>query len=425
MKPVSHLALAAALVLGLTAAPVVAKTKDAPAAAATGPKFNLSKPFQAAAAPIQKALTANDFAGAMAALPAADAAATTPDDKYIAAKFRYSAAKGMKDEAGADAALKAILASGSVPATEVGQINYLLGANAYFAKDYGRAVSYFNTAITAKYPLPDMYIMAADASYKMNKFADGVALAQQGIAMQAATGQPVSEDFYARTYTGALNTKSDALSVPTGIELIRHYPTQSNWRSVLVNYRNFHQLDGQVSLDLFRLMRVANSVAGERDYYEYAALATERGLPGEAKAVVAEAFLRDKSVSSSRPLKEIGDLAGSKVAADHAGLAAAAAAAPNGKNKAGAASGRQALGVADAYLSYGEDAKAIPLYRLAISKATDVDMNAANMRLGIALARTGDAAGARAAFGLVQGPRADVAKFWLLYLDLGAKAPAA
>ena len=73
----------------------------------------------------------------------------------------------------------------------------------------------------------------------------------------------------------------------------------------------------------------------------------------------------------------------------------------------------------DAYLGYGEYAKAAELYRAALTKS-GVDTNLANLRLGIALARSGDKAGATAAFNAVTGPRADIAKYWLLYLSTRA-----
>ena len=45
------------------------------------------------------------------------------------------------------------------------------------------------------------------------------------------------------------------------------------------------------------------------------------------------------------------------------------------------------------------------------------DAAMANLHLGMALARAGDKAGATAAFNAVSGPRAEIAKFWLLYLQ--------
>ena len=46
-----------------------------------------------------------------------------------------------------------------------------------------------------------------------------------------------------------------------------------------------------------------------------------------------------------------------------------------------------------------------------------VDAEVINLHLGMALAKSGDKAGAAAAFNAVTGPRADIAKFWLTYLN--------
>ena len=40
-----------------------------------------------------------------------------------------------------------------------------------------------------------------------------------------------------------------------------------------------------------------------------------------------------------------------------------------------------------------------------------------NTRLGIALARSGDKAGAKAAFALVKGPEMGIAQLWTVYVD--------
>ena len=76
------------------------------------------------------------------------------------------------------------------------------------------------------------------------------------------------------------------------------------------------------------------------------------------------------------------------------------------------------MSTADAYLGYGDYAKAASLYRLALQKGgSGVDADTAQLRLGIALAMSGDKAGARTAFAAVKGRRADLASFWTLYLD--------
>ena len=71
----------------------------------------------------------------------------------------------------------------------------------------------------------------------------------------------------------------------------------------------------------------------------------------------------------------------------------------------------------DAHLGRGEYAKAIALYKQALSKGV-TDSDIANTHLEIALASSGDKAGAKAAFTAVTGAqRADIAAFWLTWLD--------
>ena len=72
--------------------------------------------------------------------------------------------------------------------------------------------------------------------------------------------------------------------------------------------------------------------------------------------------------------------------------------------------------IGDRYLAMGDQAKALELYRLALTKP-GVDAAVINLHIGMALAKAGDKSGATAAFNAVTGPRADIAKFWLTYLN--------
>jgi hypothetical protein len=64
---------------------------------------------------------------------------------------------------------------------------------------------------------------------------------------------------------------------------------------------------------------------------------------------------------------------------------------------------------ADAHLSYGNYAKAATLYRTAMTKGGVDAKRHQHAGLGIALAMSGDKAGATAAFSAVTGPRQDLA----------------
>ena len=252
--------------------------------------------------------------------------------------------------------------------------------------------------------------MLAEANFKSNNIPTGLANVDKAVAAKAAAGAKAPESWYKRASSVAYKAKLNAESAKWTREQVRAYPTNDNWRSALVVYRDSAQRDGNLNLDIFRLMRATKSMAGERDYYEYASLATERGLPGEAKSIIDEGMATSAVPASSRALTELRGMANAKIAGDKASLAAA-------ERQAGAAAnGRVAAATADAYLGYGQDDKAIALYRTALTKG-GVDVDAVNTRMGVALLRSGDKASARTAFTSVKGARAEIAAFWLLWLD--------
>jgi tetratricopeptide (TPR) repeat protein len=408
MKLVSSLALGAALMLG--AAPQVAMAaKEKPVEA---PKMTLSKEFRAAAGPAQAAIKAN-AAGADAAVAAAEAAATTSDDKFVAAQLRLQVASALKDQAMQQRAVLAMLGSGSALATvDAPKLNFYAGQFAYQANDFPRAIQYLTEADRLGYKPgnQDVYLLIAEANFKANNIPAGLTFVEKAVAASTAAGTKPPEAWYARASSVAYKAKMNSESAKWTREQVRAYPTKDNWRTALVVYRDGATRDGNLNLDIFRLMRLTKSLAGERDYYEFASLATERGLPGEAKSIIDEGMATSAVPANSRALTELRTMANAKVASDQASLAAA-------ERQAGtSATGRIASATADAYLGYGQDAKAIALYRTALTKG-GVDVDAVNTRMGIALLRSGDKAGARTAFTSVKGARADIAAFWLLWLD--------
>ncbi len=414
MKTVSHHVLAGpmALALGLafsiggaSAAMAREKTAEAPA---TPP---LSKEFRAVAGPIQVAVTAKAWPDAVAKFDAADAAAKSPYEKFVVAQLRYVTARGMADTAAENAALDAMIASGGAPAEIAPSLNLQGGSNAYAAGKYQRAAQLLEEADRLGAKDDQLPVLIADSYYRMKNVPAGMAALEKGIAAKKAAGQPVPDTWYKRARAAAYGAKMDGETSKWSRAFVAAYPTQSNWRDALVVYRDSAARPGAVNLDLFRLMRATKSLDGERDYSEYASLAFDSGLPGEAKAVIDEGLALSKAPQSSRSLNEVRTLASSKIAADRASLPAS--------ERASANSARTALATADAFYGYGEDAKAIPLYQSAIAKG-GIDLDVANMHLGMALLRSGDRDAAMAAFQKVSptGPRGELAAFWMLHASL-------
>jgi hypothetical protein len=407
MKLVSSLALGVALVMA-GASPALAQ-KDKPAAANYA--YKLSKEFRATVGPAQAALKANDTAGAGTAISTAEAAAKDPDEKFVAAQLRLQLGGLLKDAAMQSKAVDAMLASGSgAAAPDLGRLNFYAGNFAYQANNFPRAIQLLTEAERLGYKSSDVPLLLAEANFKSNNIPAGLSHVERAIAGSQAAGQKAPEAWYARAASVAYKAKLQGEVAKWTRLQVKAYPSAENWRSALVIYRDSGPREGQLNLDLFRLMRVTKSLAGERDYFELAAAARDRGLPGEAKSVLDEGAASGALPASNSAAAQLRADVSPKIAGDRASLAA-------GERQAAASStGRLAAGTADAYLGYGDDAKAIPLYKLALSKG-GVDADQINTRIGIAYTRLGQKAEAKAAFQAVKGVRADIAAFWLLWLD--------
>jgi tetratricopeptide (TPR) repeat protein len=183
------------------------------------------------------------------------------------------------------------------------------------------------------------------------------------------------------------------------------YPTQASWNDALAIYRNRNLGDAEATMDALRLKQALGYLS-PGEYGTLARTAADQLIFGEASAVLAEGVASNK-VNLSSP--EFSDLAvGLKARAklSAADLAAAMKIAANGK---------ALMRIGDNYAAMGDYAHAVEAYKAAMAKP-DGDAALANLHIGMALARSGDKAGATASLNAVTGPRAEIAKFWLTYL---------
>jgi hypothetical protein len=161
---------------------------------------------------------------------------------------------------------------------------------------------------------------------------------------------------------------------------------------------------------VLRLQRAANALEGDADYREYADDVYLR-FPNEAMQVLQEGSSKGiVNLTAKGDAADVMAIVKGKVAADKASLPAA------DKSARAAANGKAALSTADAYVGYGDYAKAIDLYKVAIAKG-GIDAGAANLHMGWAQALSGDTAGAKTTFAAVTGPKKPIADFWIIHLD--------
>lgn len=400
----------AALLTGAAFASVAANAQSSPAAqAAENPNAikthtpKLSRQAVRAVQELQKVINENNSAAIPASLAAAQAAAKTADDRYAIGILQLRAAAMAKDNAGIAAAIEAMLGSGSVAEDEKYSL-YINLAQTYSAlKVTDRAAQAYQQALQLNPNSVEATAGVAETKIAQGKPAEALSLLQKGIALQSAGGARPSEGWFKRAVAIAYKARMPQ-AMQVSRDWVKAYPTGKNWSDALAIYQNLGQLDETRMLDLLRLKRAAGTLTGG-DYFNYADIAVRKALSGEAKAVLEEGFAANAVNRSDPSFSQLYNLASQRTKGDRESLPAVPVA---------SASARQTVNIGDAYFGYNDYAKAAEFYRAALAKP-DADANLINLRIGMALARQGDTAGATAALNAAGGEQAELAKYWLVY----------
>ncbi len=378
MKSVSRIALGVALVLGsasvIATGPAEAQKKKKGEAAAQPAQrsFNISKEERAALVPVQNAVAAKDWATAQAGLPAAAAAAQSPDARYAVGRFQLEIGLGTNNAALQAQGLENLIASGQVPAADLPVIYRNQAVLANNAGQKAKAEAAFARVVELTPNDPEALINLAQVKNDLKKPKEAVQLLSRAIEMKRAAGQPVDESWYKYALKMAFDGRSDPAlrqtSVALSRQLVAAYPTKENWRDALLIFRDSSSLDPAAELDVLRFMRASGALAGERDWFDLADGLYRAGNYGEAKAVLDEGNAKKMIDPRKAAFAELIRLNSARLNGDRASLAG-----EETKAMAGA-SGALALKIGDAFYGYGEHAKAIALYRAALSKG-GVDAN--------------------------------------------------
>jgi len=395
--------------LALVAALAVPASAQKPAAPAAAQPTQVVKPSSKALKAIielQTAVNKNDTANIPAKVAAAQVVASTKDDRYLIGQLQLKAALAAKDNAATTAAIDTIAASGYLDAAKIAELYVSLGSTMYNNKQYPQAVAAFQKAAAANPSNPEATTLLGEALFAQGQKAEAVSAFQRAVQARVAAGQKPDEALIKRAVGVAYEAQSPA-AVDLARQWVAAYPSNASWSDAIAIYRNLSHPDIEGTLDLLRLMNAMGALKGAGEYGLYARAASEQNNFNEAQAVL-DAGIAAKVVNPTSA--EFRDLVGglkTKPKATAADLAAATKSAQ---------SGMALLRIGDRYYAMGDYAKAVELYKMSMGKP-GVDTAVANLHIGMALTRAGDKAGATAALNAVTGPRADIAKFWLAYLN--------
>jgi hypothetical protein len=379
-------------------------TVSQPAGAQSGALLNDG--FRGSLVLAKQRLDASDFSGAVADSRALLVSAQTPLETYSAASILMQASARIMDLKSEKLAIDGLKRSGLLPAERIVELDGVLGLAHLGLAENREAAAVLGRARLAGNRDPKVAIGHAEALARISDLAGSLAAIHDAFGLVSIAGRNIPAPWYDRAIALAAQQGDLMTQAEWTARKLSLYGTPADWRSGLMGFLPRVSSDLDQTLDLYRLLAVSGGLATERDWLAYAATAERAGAfaeaigalqTGQAKGAFAQGDVtpvRQQAALRARAIKVQAGLT-TRLALALKGVSSAA------MSKAG-----------DELLASNQPARAVELYRAALTKSA-IPMDRVQVRLGIALARAGDIAGAKAAWAQVQaGPFAPLAGFW-------------
>ena len=282
-------------------------------------------------------------------------------------------------------------------------------------KQFDKALQYGTAYLQTNPGDTEIALAMAQARYLAGDFAGAKTASEQLVASNAKPPEAALLLALRSNY----ELKNDAGTFQALEGLVKHYPQPKYWEDLL-NNQLFRTKDDRGLRALYRLMDDTGTLDKGEEFAEMGATLVTGGFPNEAKQIL-ERGLSSNTLDAQAKTRVQAELERAK-----SGAALDAKELPNAeKQLAGAKTANQMIGIGKLYFSAGDYAKAADAIQKGLAKGGATDADDANLLLGIAQARAGQAADAQTAFSAVKNPTlADVARLWKLKLDTPATAPA-
>ena len=399
-------ALGKILLASIVALPLVAGA----ALAAEQPTVSnkLAKPLKAA----QDALAAKNYDEALQKIKEAQ---SQPDrtayDNWVINTFLLKTYAGKQDMAN-EVPIIETLAQSQYTTADQKKI-YLKSVSQYYyqTKDYNKALDTANEAMKAGANDSDTLGLIARSQYLTGKYKDAAT------TMQEIVGKMEKPDEESLKLLWQFNEKAgDKAGAAKAVEkLVAYYPKPEYWANALASLVNADTKDAHLQLNVYRLMNDVGVLKRGIDYADMGELALDQGYPGETQTVLQKAFAENVFTEQRDKdrYQHLLDGAKQRAANDQAAL-------PNNeKDAANAPTGDKLVQIGAAYLSYGQNDKAIAAINKGIAKGSLKYPDEANLLLGIAQLRSHDAADAQRSFEKVGASSnsgyARLGKLWALH----------
>jgi tetratricopeptide (TPR) repeat protein len=404
-------AIASVLLLSLFALPlttVAVLSADQPTVS-----NKLAKPLKAA----QDAMAAKNYDEAMAKIKEAQALPEkTPYDNWVINTFLLKVYAAKSDMA-SEVPIIENLAQSQYTTPDQKKI-YLKSVAQYYyqTKDYNKALETANEAVKAGAADSDVMGLIARSQYLTGKYKEAAATMSEIVGKQ----EKPDEDSLKLLWQFCDKAGDKAGAARAVEKLVAYYPKPEYWANALASLANADTKDSHLQLNVYRLMLDVGVLKRGIDYSDMAELSLDQGYPGETQSVLQKAFT--ENVYSEQRDKDryqhLLDGAKQRASADLASLPT------QEKDAANAPAGDKLVQVGAAYMSYGQNDKAIADIQKGIAKGSLKYPDEANLLLGIAQLRSHNAGDAQRSFEKVSSSSnpgyARLGKLWALHA--GAKS---
>jgi tetratricopeptide (TPR) repeat protein len=398
----SAIALGLVLACGVTVSTTAAEKQTVSKAA--------QKPLKAA----QDAMKAKKYDEAIAksnealALPG-----KTAFDAYVSYQVLVFSYLQKGNTAEAAKAMEAELATGLTTPAEEATLNKALASIAYQQQNYAKAAEQYMKLIKSGQGDAEAYTFAAQSYYQMKNYKEACKFLADYIGDQEKRGQTPKEQTLQLYAKSCENAGDNALATHGQEKLVVYYPKPVYWNGLLYSVLRTQGISDRQTLSIYRLMQDTKTLTQPSDFTEMAQLSMDAGTPGEAQKVLeqgfaANVFTEQRAKERNQRLLEV---AKKGAAADQPTLAKSEVEAKAAKT------GEADVGLGSAYLSYGQNDKAIEAFTRGIGKGGLKAPAEAQILLGVAQLRSGNKAEAVKTFKSVKSDDATwsrIAKLWAL-----------
>ena len=331
-------------------------------------------------------------------------------DQFYMTEFKGYAYHQLGQLADAARELESALNSPCMAEAKKGDRFKALTALYYQMKNYPKAIDYANRGLKLRRD-PELMVTLGQAYYQSGNNKEATRVMNDVIAAFEQSGQKPKEDTLLLVIAACQKANDNNCVTRLFEKMVVYYPKPEYWQNLLVAFTQTDLQDEQ-KIDVMRLQQKVGVMKRPSEFTEMAQIALDQGLPGEAQAILEDAFTK-KLFTDQRAVDlntRLLNKAKSSAAADKASLAAKEAAAK------AAATGDEFVHIGAAYLSYGENEKALEALKQGIAKGKLTNADQAGILLGVAYLRTNNKAEAAKAFRTVKvdPTMARIAKLWLL-----------